>query len=271
MGQKIHPIGFRVGFFRDWDSRWYANKQQYADLLHEDLLLRKKIREMYPQAGISRIEIERLANRVKVILHAARPGMIIGRGRRGIEELTSQLESLVNREIIPDIKEIRNPELDAQLVAEGIAQQIEKRIAYKRAMRQALLRAIRSGARGIKIQCKGRLAGAEMARSEVMKEGKIPLQTMRADIDYGFAEAKTTYGQIGVKVWIYKGDILPETRHMLPERPERPVRPVRPERPVRAEQPQRTARRGRPARSSAEAPAPLPPASEEASSVEAEP
>ncbi len=223
MGQKIHPIGFRVGVIRDWESKWFSEKN-YSDLLIEDLALRKLIKKTLPNAAISHIEIERLANRVKVKISSGRPGVIIGKGRRGVEELEKNLEAKFKKDITIDIREIRHPELDAQLVAESIAQQIEKRIAYKRAMRQAMMRAIRAGAKGIKIQSKGRLAGAEMARIEIMKDGKVPLQTLRADIDYGLAEAATTYGNIGVKVWICLGEVLGNARHALPERDTRPVR-----------------------------------------------
>lgn len=234
MGQKIHPIGFRLGIVKEWESRWYADKKTYADLLEEDLRIRRFIKEYAPGAGISRIEIERLANRVKLTIHTGRPGVLIGRGRRGIDELIAALEKRINREVTIEIAEIRHPELDAQLVAESICQQIEKRVSYKRAMRQALTRAMRLGARGVKIQCKGRLAGAEMARVEKVMEGRVPLQTLRADIDYGFDEAMTTYGHIGVKVWVYKGDVLPETRRELPARSFEP-RPQRVERAPRRE------------------------------------
>jgi small subunit ribosomal protein S3 len=230
VGQKIHPIGFRVGVNRGWDSRWFADKKHYADLLIEDLSLRKKIKKMMPGAAIARIEIERIANRVKITLHTGRPGMIIGKARRGVDDLIAELEKMLKRDVSVDVVEIRHPELEAQLVAESVAQQIEKRVAYKRAMRQAMTRAMRMGGRGIKIQSKGRLGGAEMARIEVVKDGKVPLHTLRADIDYGFAEAATTYGNIGVKVWVYKGDILGTSRHGLPERifQERAPRPERP-------------------------------------------
>lgn len=229
MGQKIHPIGFRIGVIKDWESRWYADDKTYADLLEEDLKIRSFIRRYLPGAAISRIEIERLANKVKLTLHTGRPGVIIGRGRRGVDDLIAALERHITRDVSIDIKEIRHPELDAQLVAESICQQISKRISYKRAMRQAMLRAMRFGAKGIKIQCKGRLGGAEMARVEKVKEGRVPLQTLRADIDYGFDEAMTTYGHIGVKVWIYKGDVLPDSRRELPSHAFEP-RPQRSER-----------------------------------------
>jgi small subunit ribosomal protein S3 len=227
VGQKIHPIGFRVGVIRDWESKWFAEKN-YADLLIEDLEIRKNIKKALPNAAISTIEVERLANRVKVTLHSGRPGVIIGKGRRGVDELEKKLEAKFKKDITIEIREIRHPELDAQLVAESIAQQIEKRIAYKRAMRQAMMRAMRAGSQGIKLQCKGRLAGAEMARVEIMKDGKVPLHTIRADIDYGLAEAATQYGNIGVKIWICRGEILGNQRHALPDRDSRPVRPEGP-------------------------------------------
>ena len=216
MGQKIHPTGFRVGVIRDWDSRWYATKERAA-LIEEDAKIRRFIKEKLSQAAISRIEIERAPNKVKVILHTAKPGIIIGRGGRGVDELRDEIHRLSGgKQVHVAVEEIRQPELDAQLVAESIAQQIEKRIAYKRAMKQAVTRTMRMGAKGIKVRCAGRLAGAEMARVETERQGKIPLQTLRADIDYGFAEAMTTYGHIGCKVWIYKGDILPGQRKIEP-------------------------------------------------------
>ncbi|MCL6518623.1 MAG: 30S ribosomal protein S3 [Armatimonadetes bacterium] len=208
MGQKVHPIGFRIGVIRDWESKWYADKGYAANLL-EDIQIRRYIKKKLFAAAISRIEIERAANRIKVTLHTARPGIIIGRGGKGVDELRLALEKMTGKQVHVSVQEIRRPELDAQLVAESIAAQIEKRVSYKRAMRQAVLRTMRMGAKGIKVTVSGRLAGAEMARSESDKQGKIPLHTLRADIDYGFTEARTTYGNIGVKVWIYRGDILP--------------------------------------------------------------
>ncbi|MFS8523357.1 MAG: 30S ribosomal protein S3 [Limnochordales bacterium] len=210
MGQKVHPYGLRLGIIRDWQGRWYANKREYADLLHEDLELRKHIKERFYTAGVSRVEIERAANRVKLTIHAARPGMVIGKGGAEVDRLRKDLEQMTGKQIQINIIEIKVPELDAQLVAENIAFQLERRIAFRRAMRQAMQRAMRLGAQGIKVMVAGRLAGAEIARTEWAPEGSIPLQTLRADVDYGFAEAHTTYGRIGVKVWIYKGEILPE-------------------------------------------------------------
>ncbi|MHB0999761.1 MAG: 30S ribosomal protein S3 [Armatimonadota bacterium] len=208
MGQKVHPIGFRIGVIRDWESKWYLDKG-YADALIEDIKLRRYIKKKLNAAAISRIEIERAANRVKVTLHTARPGIIIGRGGKGVDDLRTELEKMVKKQVHVNVQEIRRPELEAQLVAESIASQLEKRVSHKRAMRQSIMRTMRMGAKGIKTQAGGRLGGSEMARSESDKQGKIPLHTLRADIDYGFAEAATTYGNIGVKVWIYRGDILP--------------------------------------------------------------
>lgn len=209
MGQKVHPKGLRLGIIRDWDSRWYAGKE-YKTLLHEDLKIREFIKKRLYQAGIASVEIERAANRIKVIVNTAKPGIVIGRGGAEVEALRKDLERLTGKQVNLNIAEIKKPELNAQLVAENIAAQLEKRIAFRRAMKQAVGRAMRLGAQGIKIACGGRLAGAEIARTEWYSEGKVPLHTLRADIDYGFAEANTTYGKIGVKVWIYKGEVLPE-------------------------------------------------------------
>ncbi len=216
MGQKIHPIGLRIGIIRDWDSKWYADRE-FPEYLKEDAEIRRYVKRRLGQAGISRVEIERAANRVRVTLHTGKPGIIIGRGGKGIDELQSRLQVLTKRPVHVSVSEVRVPDLDAQLVAENIAGQIERRVAYKRAMRQAVLRAMRLGAKGIKIRVAGRLGGAEMARVENDKQGKIPLHTLRADIDYGFAEARTTYGHIGVKVWIYRGDILKDGVRPEPE------------------------------------------------------
>ncbi|BCS80841.1 30S ribosomal protein S3 [Anaerocellum diazotrophicum] len=211
MGQKVHPKGFRIGIIRDWDSRWFANDKDFQKYVLEDFKIRRHIKEKLYHAGISRIEIERAAKRVKVIIHTAKPGIVIGRAGSGVEALRKELEKLTGGKTISlDIKEIKVPELDAQLVAENIAAQLEKRVSFRKAMKQAMARALRSGAKGIKTMVSGRLGGADIARTEWYKEGRIPLQTLRADIDYGFAEAHTTYGRIGVKTWIYKGDILPQ-------------------------------------------------------------
>ncbi len=209
MGQKVHPYGLRLGIIKDWESKWYAGKN-YRDLLHEDLALRKYIKKRLFLAGVSRVELERAANRIRVSIHTAKPGIVIGRGGTEVEALRKELEELTGKQVSVNIIEIKKPELEAQLVAESVAAQLEKRVAFRRAMKQAVTRAMRMGAQGIRIAVSGRLAGAEMARSEWYSEGKVPLHTLRADIDYGFAEAQTTYGKIGVKVWIYKGEVLPE-------------------------------------------------------------
>lgn len=217
MGQKIHPIGFRIGVIREPDSKWYASDRDFPKLLLEDDKIRKHIKKRLYAAGISRTEIERAANKVKVTLYTAKPGIIIGRGGKGVDDLRVELEKLTEgKSIHINVQEIRNPETDAQLVAESIAQQIERRISYKRANKQAVLRAIRLGAKGIRIRVAGRLGGSEMARVDGEKSGKVPLHTLRADIDYGFTEASTVYGNIGVKVWIYKGDVLPGARRAEP-------------------------------------------------------
>ncbi|MCC6731516.1 MAG: 30S ribosomal protein S3 [Chthonomonadales bacterium] len=208
MGHKVHPVGFRLGVIRDWESKWYMDKG-YADALYEDHRVRQWVKKRLGNAAISRMEIERPGGTLKVTVHTAKPGIIIGRGGKGVEDLKNDLERLTRKKVHVNIQEIRHPDIDAQLVAESVGQQIEKRIAYKRAMRQSIMRAMRLGVRGIRVMCSGRLAGAEMARREHQRDGKIPLHTLRADIDYGFAEAATTYGNVGIKVWIYKGDVLP--------------------------------------------------------------
>lgn len=212
MGQKVHPLGFRLGVIKDWNSRWYANKRDYAELLHEDLEIRRIIKERFYTAGVSKIEIERAANRGKITIYTGRPGMVIGKGGTEVERLRKDLEQLSGKQLQINIVEIKTPETDAQLVVENIAFQLEKRISFRRAMRQAQQRALRLGAKGIKVAVSGRLGGAEIARTEWNPEGNVPLHTLRADIDFGFAEAKTTFGQIGVKVWIYKGEVLPERK-----------------------------------------------------------
>ncbi len=217
MGQKVHPIGFRLGIIRDWESNWYADKE-YALRLNEDYRVRQYLRKRLANAGISRITIDRQADKLRVTLHTGKPGVIIGRGGKGVEDLRADIERKFGKQINLVVQEIRQPDLDAQLVAESIAQQIEKRVAPKRAIRLAMQRSARVGAKGIKILVSGRLGGAEMARRETDKTGKIPLHTLRADIDYGFAEAPTTYGNIGIKVWIYKGEILPDQRREMKER-----------------------------------------------------
>ncbi|MDI3533694.1 MAG: small subunit ribosomal protein [Thermosediminibacterales bacterium] len=211
MGQKVNPHGLRVGIIKDWSSKWYADKN-FADLLYEDVKIRKHLKEKLYSSGISRIEIERAANRVRVNIHTARPGMVIGKGGTGVETLKDELEKMTGKQVQINVIEIKTPEIDAQLMAENIAAQLEKRISFRRAMKQAISRAMKAGAKGVKTMVSGRLGGAEIARSERYHEGTIPLQTLRADIDYGFAEAHTTYGRIGVKVWVYKGEVLPENK-----------------------------------------------------------
>lgn len=219
MGQKIHPKGLRIGIIRDWDSKWYAEKN-YADYLLEDYQIREYLKEKLYAAGISHIVIERAGNVLRVFIHAAKPGMVIGRGGTGIEELRSALAQLTGKQVYVNVIEIKVPELAAQLVAENIAAQLEKRFPFRRAMRQAMQRTMRGGAKGIRVSVAGRLNGAEIARTEWAREGTIPLHTLRADIDYAVATAHTTYGQIGVKVWIYKGEILPAAKNKTAERGE---------------------------------------------------
>ena len=209
MGQKTHPIGIRLGIVKTWDSRWYLKKGYAAQLL-EDINIRKDIKAKLYHAGVSRIEIERAGQKIRVIIHTARPGIIIGKKGSEVEKLRKDIELVSGKQVSVDIKEIRKPEIDAQLVAENIALQLEKRIAFRRAMKKSVASALRFGAQGIKITCSGRLAGAEIARTEWYREGRVPLHTFRADINYGTAQAKTTFGIFGVKVWVYHGDILPE-------------------------------------------------------------
>jgi len=212
MGQKVNPHGLRVGIIKDWDTKWYASDKAFGDLLVEDVKIRKYVKKKLYISGISRIEIERAANKIKINISTAKPGLVIGKGGAGIEELRKELEAITNKSVLLNISEIKSPELDAQLQAENIASQLEKRISFRRAMKQAMTRTMKLGAKGIKTACAGRLGGAEIARTEHYHEGTIPLQTLRADIDYGFAEANTTYGKIGVKVWIYKGEVLPAVK-----------------------------------------------------------
>lgn len=209
MGQKVHPTGVRVGIIRDWNSRWYADSRNFADYLVEDQKIRKFLKKKLYAAGISKIEIERTAKLVKINLHTAKPGIVIGKGGVGAESLKKDLVKMINKDVNLNIVEVKNIDMDAQLVAENIANQLERRISFRRAMKQCMQKSLKAGAQGIKTSVSGRLGGADMARTEFYKEGNIPLQTLRADIDYGFAEANTTYGKIGVKVWIYKGEILP--------------------------------------------------------------
>ncbi|NLB80155.1 MAG: 30S ribosomal protein S3 [Clostridiaceae bacterium] len=212
MGQKVHPNGFRVGVIKDWKSRWYASDQEFGDSLVEDYKIRRFLKKTLYQAGVSKIEIEKKANRVRIFIHTAKPGIIIGKGGTEIERLKIQLQEIIGKEVFLNIVEVKRVDLDAQLVAENIASSLERRISFRKAMKSAMGRTMKAGAKGIKTNCSGRLGGAEIARSEHYREGTIPLQTIRADISYGFAEANTTYGKIGVKVWIYKGEVLPESR-----------------------------------------------------------
>ena len=212
MGQKVNPKGLRIGIIRDWDSKWFADKKNFSNLLIEDVKIRKYIKKRLYAAGISRTVIERAANRVKISIHTAKPGIVIGRGGTEVENTRKQLEALTGKQVSVNIVEIKQAELDAQLVAENIASQLEKRIAFRRAMKQVVSRSMKMGAKGIKVSCGGRLAGAEIARTEWYSEGKVPLHTLRADIDYASAEATTTYGKIGIKVWIYKGEVLPAAK-----------------------------------------------------------
>ena len=219
MGQKVNPHGIRVGIIKNWDSRWFASKKDFGDTLVEDYNLRKTLKKQLYTAGISKIEIERDGKRVRLHIHCAKPGMVIGKGGAEIEKLRVQCEQFLNKPVAINIVEIKSPDLNAQLAAENIALQLEKRIAFRRAMKMAIRNAMKLGARGIKVQCSGRLNGAEIARSETYHEGTIPLQTLRADIDYGFAEANTTYGKIGVKVWLYKGEVLNESKAKRDRKP----------------------------------------------------
>ena len=212
MGQKVNPHGLRVGVIKDWDSRWYAEGRDFADNLVEDYNIRKFLKNKLAPAGISKIEIERTADRVRVIIYTAKPGVVIGRGGSEIDKLKAEVQKYTKNKLFVDIKEIKRPDRDAQLVAESIAQQLENRVSFRRALKQAMQRTMKAGALGIKAAVSGRLGGADIARSEFYSEGTIPLQTLRADIDYGFAEADTTYGKLGIKVWIYKGEILPEKK-----------------------------------------------------------
>ena len=212
MGQKVHPIGMRVGIIRDWDAKWYAEKE-YAEFLHEDLKIRKFIASKLADAAVSTVEIGRAANRVNISIHTAKPGMVIGKGGSEVENLRKELNSLTGKRVHINIVEIKKPDLDAKLVGEGIARQLENRVAFRRAQKQAIQRTMRSGAKGIKTQVSGRLNGADIARSEGYSEGTVPLHTLRADIDYAWEEADTTYGKLGVKVWIYRGEVLPTKKN----------------------------------------------------------
>jgi small subunit ribosomal protein S3 len=212
LGRKVHPYGFRLGVIRDWKARWYAEGDDYADLLHEDLRIRQYVQDGVERAGISRVEIERFPNQVSVTIWTARPGIVIGRKGAAVKMLRKELEEMTGKRVSVDVQEIDQPELDAKLVAENVVAQLERRISHSRAMKRAVQAAMRAGAQGVKVMCKGRLHGAEMARQAWEREGRVPLQTLRADIDYAQEEAHTTYGRIGVKVWVYKGEVLPEAK-----------------------------------------------------------
>jgi len=216
MGRKVHPLGFRIGTIRDWQAKWYADKH-YPEFIQEDAKVRQAIRSRYIEAGVSLVEIERQANRVTITIYTSRPGIVIGRGGQRVDETRHYLEELIGKRVQLNIQEIRQPELDAYLVARMVAEQMERRIAYRRAMKQALFRTIQAGAKGMRIICSGRLGGVEIARRQMMHQGRVPLHTLRADIDYGFTEAHTTLGRIGIKVWIYRGDILPEVEEIIEE------------------------------------------------------
>ena len=222
MGHKVHPLGFRIGVIHDWQAKWYADKH-YIEFLHEDLKLRQAIRTKYAEAGISQVQIDRQANKVSVTIHTARPGIVIGRGGQRVDEMRLYLEGLIGKRVQLNILEIQQPELDAYLVARTVAEQIERRVAYRRAMKQAVFRVTQAGAKGIKISCAGRLGGAEIARRQNIHQGQVPLHTLRADIDYDLTEARTPLGRIGVKVWIYKGDILAQPK--IEEVEETPTEP----------------------------------------------
>ena len=209
MGQKVNPHGLRVGVIKDWDSRWYASDEEFSDYLVEDYNIRKYLKKKLASAGVSKIEIERASDRIRVIVFTAKPGVIIGKGGTEIDKTRAEIEKMTGKKVKMDITEIKRPDRDAQLVAENIAQQLENRVSFRRAMKSCMGRTMKAGALGIKASCGGRLGGADIARTEFYSEGTIPLQTLRADIDYGFAEANTTYGKVGVKVWIYKGEVLP--------------------------------------------------------------
>lgn len=210
MGRKVHPVGFRLGINKTWEGRWFAEGDDYVEQLHQDFELRELIQREAPRAGVSRIEIERFPGKVKIIVHTAKPGILIGRKGENVKAMRAKLEALVGKKIDLEIKEIKSPDLDAYLVAQNIADQLERRISYQRAMKRAIQQCVRQGGEGIRLEVSGRLSGAEMARSINMREGQVPRQTLRADIDFAKVEATTTYGQIGVKVWIYKGEVLPE-------------------------------------------------------------
>jgi small subunit ribosomal protein S3 len=210
LGRKVHPVGFRLKSYRDWNARWFAEGERYRDLLQEDFVIREKIKQEMPSAGISRIEIERFPNQVQVSIHTAKPGIVIGRKGASVKDLRGKLRDLTGKVIKVEVEEITQPDADAQLIAENITSQLERRISHSRAMKRAAMQAMRAGVEGVRIETSGRLSGAEMARKEKISDGRVPRNTIRADMDYGFAEALTTFGRIGVKVWIYRGEILPQ-------------------------------------------------------------
>jgi small subunit ribosomal protein S3 len=239
MGHKVHPVGFRLGIIKTWDSKWYSDRH-FVTYLQEDLRIRKAIRSMYPEAGVSLVEIDRQANNVSLTIHTARPGILIGRGGQRVDEMRKSLEKLISKKVQLNIREIQQPEFDAYLVARSIAESMERRVAYRRALKQALQRSMMAGAKGMRLRAAGRLDGAEIARTVTMHEGRVPLHTLRADIDYGFTEAKTVMGRIGIKVWIYKGEILPVKEEAEPAEAAVPpvITPVMESKPVAAvEQP----------------------------------
>jgi small subunit ribosomal protein S3 len=249
LGHKVHPIGFRLGVIKDWQSKWYS-EAHYAEFIQEDNKLRQYIKNKYPEAGISLVEIDRQAKDVTITLHTARPGIVIGRGGSRVDEMRQNLEALISKKVRLNIQEIRQPEMDAYLVARSVAEQIERRVAYRRAMKQAIFRSLQSGAKGVKVSAAGRLANAEIARRQTMHEGQVPLHTLRADIDYGFTEAHTTLGRIGVKVWIYKGQVLPEIKTAEPEE-----KPAEAAADTAAEKPAEAAAKAAPAPAAEEKPA----------------
>jgi small subunit ribosomal protein S3 len=223
MGQKVHPLGFRLGYIKTWNSKWYEEKN-YAKWLHEDIRIKEFVRKKLVQAGISRVEVERAANKAKVTIYTARPGIVIGKRGAGVDTLRKDIQKLTENEVFLNIQEVRKAEIDAQLVSENVATQLEKRVAFRRAMKKAIATSMKFGAKGIRIACSGRLGGAEMARYEWYREGRVPLHTLRADIEYGFAEARTTYGKIGVKCWIFKGEVLPDRPGMPAQAASAPVK-----------------------------------------------
>ena len=239
MGRKVHPVGFRLGVIRDWQAKWYADKH-YAEFIQEDVKIRKAIREKYAEAGVSLVEIERQANRVSISINTARPGIVIGRGGQRVDETRHYIEALIGKKVQLNIQEIRQPELDAYLVARNVAEQMERRIAYRRAMKQSIFRTMQAGAKGMRILCSGRLGGAEIARRQMMHQGRVPLHTLRADIDYGVTEANTTLGRIGIKVWIYRGDILPEVEEPAMEIVAEPIMEAKPVEAEEEKKPEKT-------------------------------